>query len=164
VIRRTSRSFVQAGSSSMRAANLTRPLLLPPCARHRPGQGVGVAEDGDRPPGWNPHWFRHSRATALLLGRNRGVGGIPTVGVTRTFRRRWTFPAWSARARHCVRRRTGRPTPPPGSFMMRDERPQSVPAEYLDPVARLRRELPAPGRGPVTGPGIEIWAWIRRER
>ncbi len=79
----------------MRAVNLTRPPLLPPCARHRPGQGVGVAEDGDRPPGWNPPWFRHSRATALLLGRNRGVGGIPAVGVTRTFRGRWTFPAGS---------------------------------------------------------------------
>jgi len=104
----------------MRAVNLTRPPLLPPCARHRPGQGVGVAEDGDRPPGWNPPWFRHSRATALLLGRNRGVGGIPTVGVTRMFRGRWTFPAWSARARHCVRRRTGRPAPPPGS--LHDER------------------------------------------
>ena len=33
----------------MREVNLTRPPLLPPCARHRPGQGVGVAEDGDRP-------------------------------------------------------------------------------------------------------------------
>ena len=152
---RTSRSFVRAASSSMREVNMTRPPLLPPCARAR-DKASALRKKGIGPPGWNPHWFRHSRATALLLGRNRGVGGIPTVGVTRTLRRRWTFPAWFARTRHCVRRRTGRPTPPPtpppGSCTMIDERPQSVPDEDLDPVARLRRELPAPWRGPVIGP------------
>jgi len=105
----------------MREVNLTRPLLLPLARGTVRDKASALRKKGIGPPGWNPHWFRHSRATALLLGRNRGVGGIPTVGVTRTFRRRWTFPAWSARTRHCVRRRTGRPTPPPGSCTMRDE-------------------------------------------
>ena len=45
---------------------------------------------------------------------------------------------------------------------MRGERPHllPVPAEDLDPVQRLWRELPAPWRGPVIGPGIENWAAI----
>ena len=43
---------------------------------------------------------------------------------------------------------------------MRGERPQLFPVEDLDPVQRLWRELPAPWRGPVIGPGIENWAAI----
>ena len=43
---------------------------------------------------------------------------------------------------------------------MRGERPQLLPAEGLDPVQRLWRELPAPWRGPVIGPGIDDWAAI----
>ena len=43
---------------------------------------------------------------------------------------------------------------------MRGERPQLFPVEDLDPVQRLWRELPAPWRGPVIGPGIDNWAAI----
>ena len=43
---------------------------------------------------------------------------------------------------------------------MRGRRPQLVPVEDLDPVQRLWRELPAPWRGPLIGPGIDNWAAI----
>ena len=43
---------------------------------------------------------------------------------------------------------------------MRGERPHLLPVDDLDPVQRLWRELPAPWRGPVIGPGIENWASI----
>jgi hypothetical protein len=43
---------------------------------------------------------------------------------------------------------------------MRGERPHLFPVDDLDPVQRLWRELPAPWRGPVIGPGIENWAAI----
>ena len=39
-------------------------------------------------------------------------------------------------------------------------RRQLVPVEDLDPVQRLWRELPAPWRGPLIGPGIDNWAAI----
>src|SRR5664279_4072699 len=77
-----------------------------------------------------------------------------------TFKRRWTFTAGSARTRRCARRRTGSPMRPPGRCAMRGERPHLLPVDDLDPVQRLWRELPAPWRGPVIGPGIENWATI----
>lgn len=43
---------------------------------------------------------------------------------------------------------------------MRTNRPQLLPAEDLDAVQRLWRELPEAWRGPVIGPGIDNWASI----
>ena len=104
----------------MRAVNLTRPLLLPPCARHRPGQGVGVAEDGDRPTRVNPALVPSQpchRAAARPEPRSGWYpGGWGHAHVQTTL----DISGWFARTRHCVRRRTGRPTPPPGSCTMID--------------------------------------------
>ena len=48
--------------------NLERPPLLAALRRgNRPRQGHPLRRKGIGPPGWTPHWFRHSHATALLL-------------------------------------------------------------------------------------------------
>jgi len=48
--------------------NLKRPPLLAPL---REGtvrdKTAALRKKGIGPPGWTPHWFRHSHATALLL-------------------------------------------------------------------------------------------------
>ena len=48
--------------------NLSRPPLLAPL---REGtvrdKTTALRKKGIGPPGWTPHWFRHSHATALLL-------------------------------------------------------------------------------------------------
>jgi len=49
--------------------NLDRPPLLAPLREATVRDKVGALKRrGIGPPGWTPHWFRHSHATALLLG------------------------------------------------------------------------------------------------
>jgi integrase len=49
--------------------NLDRPPLLAPLRETTVRDKVGALKRrGIGPPGWTPHWFRHSHATALLLG------------------------------------------------------------------------------------------------
>jgi integrase len=62
------RSGIGLSSESALLVNLSRPPLLAPLregtvrdkVRSLSGRGIG-------PPGWTPHWLRHSHATALLL-------------------------------------------------------------------------------------------------
>ncbi len=49
--------------------NLQRPPLLAALgAGTVRGKVTALRRAGAGPPGWTPHWFRHSHATALLLG------------------------------------------------------------------------------------------------
>lgn len=58
--------------------NLDRPPLLAPLREGTVRDKVtALKRRGIGPPGWTPHWFRHSHATALLLG------GIPDWVVSR---------------------------------------------------------------------------------
>jgi integrase len=48
--------------------NLDRPPLLAPLREATVRDKVDALKRRDvGPPGWTPHWFRHSHATALLL-------------------------------------------------------------------------------------------------
>ena len=59
---------VAVTADSALLVNLARPPLLAPL---RPGtvrdKTEALRKKGIGPPGWTPHWFRHSHATALLL-------------------------------------------------------------------------------------------------
>jgi integrase len=59
---------VAVTADSALLVNLQRPPLLAPL---REGtvrdKTAALRKKGIGPPGWTPHWFRHSHATALLL-------------------------------------------------------------------------------------------------
>ena len=61
--------------------NLQRPPLLAALGEGTVRDKVtALRRKSVGPPGWTPHWFRHSHATALLLAGHPRVGGVPAAG------------------------------------------------------------------------------------
>ncbi len=128
------------------AVNLTRPPLLPPLSEG-PGQGVGVAKEGDQPTRINPALVPTQpchRATARPEPRS---GWYPD-GWGHAYVQTTLDISGLVREDEALRAAANwRPTPPPGSCTMRDN-------------GRSGGSCPHPWRRPVIGPGIGNWAPI----
>ena len=148
----------------MREVNLTRPLLLPPCARHRPGQGVGVAEDGDRPTRINPAlvptqpchratarpqprsgWYpdgcghAHVQTTLDIPGLVRQGQALRAAANWKTYTSTW-------------------------QLHVRDDGRNQFRPRTSTRLLGFGGSCPHPDEGRSPGPASKIWAWIHRER
>jgi integrase len=94
--------------------NLQRPPLLAALGEGTVRDKVtALRRKSVGPPGWTPHWFRHSHATALLLAGTPS-GWCPGGWATPMSRPPWTCMAGCGKTRRCVPPRTGRPARLPG--------------------------------------------------
>ena len=146
--------------------NLDRPPLLSPLREGTVRDKVAALKRRRiGPADWTPHWFRHCRATALLISGSRN-GWSHVVLATPTCRPLLTCMAGSARTKRFASPRTGRTIPMAGRSLLMHLDP--LPPQSSSPATEhgsvgLLSDLPAEWRGEVIGPGIATWVRVTAE-